>query len=257
MTVENLDTNELEQRVKQLYHEVAVSPDSEFHFDLGRKVAERLGYPSEYLNAVPAGAIDSFAGVGYFFDLAGIVSGETVVDVGSGSGMDSMVAAYLCGADGRVIGVDMTEAQIEKSSRVAVEHGFGQVEFHHDYIERLPAADASVDVAISNGVLNLAADKATVFAEVGRVLRPGGRLALADIVSENQLPGEVKCDAALWASCIGGAMQDNAYRDAIGAAGLDIEVVRNNDYEFLSDSALDATKKWGVRSISLLARKRA
>jgi arsenite methyltransferase len=256
MTTQNLDTKDLEQRVTEMYHEVAVHPDHEFHFETGRALAERLGYPATELDAIPAGATDSFAGVGYFLDLAGIRPGETVLDLGSGSGMDSMLAARHTGATGRIVGVDFTDAQLEKAHRLATGAGLTQVEFHRGYIERTPMADDSVDVVISNGVVNLSPDKPAVFREVARVLRSGGRLALADIVTDSQLPEGVTCDAALWAACIGGAMQVDAYRAAIETAGLRIETVRVNDqYRFLSDSAVGATAQWGVKSISLLAVK--
>jgi arsenite methyltransferase len=256
MTTKTLDTKALQDQVVQMYRDVATHPEAEFHFETGRALAERLGYPSEELDAIPAAAIESFAGVGYFLDLAAIGPGETVLDLGSGSGMDSLLAAQATGSQGRVIGIDMTDAQLDKSSRLAAEAGLDHVEFRRGYIEEPPVEDASVDVVISNGVVNLAPDKATVFEQVARVLRPGGRLALADIVTESQLPEQVTCNASLWASCIGGAMQVDDYRAAIEKAGLQIETVRDNDqYHFISDSATGATEKWGVKSVSLLARK--
>jgi ubiquinone/menaquinone biosynthesis C-methylase UbiE len=251
-----LDTGELEARVKAMYREVAEEPDKEFHFETGRALAERLGYPPRELDDVPSEAIESFAGVGYYFDLAAIEEGEIVIDLGSGSGMDSFLAARLVGLGGRVIGIDMTDAQLAKARRLGSEGGFGQVEFHEGYIERLPVDDAAADVVISNGVINLAPDKTTLFQEAARVLRPGGRLAIADIVTTAQLPDTVTCDASLWAACIGGASQQDDYRAAIERAGLRTEAVRdNNEYRFVSERADRATKKYGVRSISLLARK--
>jgi arsenite methyltransferase len=254
MTTESLDIRDLEQRVKDMYREVAVHPEHEFHFETGRQLAERLGYPAPELAAIPAAAIDSFAGVGYFFDLAAIVAGETVLDLGSGSGMDSLLAARLVGPSGQVIGVDMTDAQLDKATGLAT--GLNNVEFRRGYIEQAPVPDGSADVVISNGVFNLAPDKAAVFREVARVLRPGGRLALADIVTEAQLPPGVTCDASLWAACIGGAVQIERYQETIEQAGLRIAVVRVNErYRFLSDSAAGATRKWGVKSVSLLAHR--
>ena len=179
-----LDTTELEQRVKRMYEEVALEPEREFHFETGRPLAERLGYPPAELDRIPAAAIDSFAGVGYFLDLAAIAPGETVLDLGSGSGTDSFLAALATGTGGYVIGVDMTAAQLAKARRLAAEHGFSQVEFRKGYIERPPVDDASVDCVISNGVINLSPDKPAVFAAAARALRPGGRLALADIVTD-------------------------------------------------------------------------
>ena len=255
--VRQLDTTELEERVKRMYEEVALDPDHEFHFETGRPLTERLGYPPADLDRIPAAAIDSFAGVGYFLDLAAIAPGDTVLDLGSGSGTDSFIAALATGPDGQVIGVDMTAAQLAKSRALAAQHGFGQADFRQGYIERPPVEDASVDCVISNGVINLSPDKPAVFAATARALRPGGRLALADIVTAGQLPEGVTCDASLWAACIGGAMQRDGYREAIEAAGFTIETWRENStYRFVSDRADNATQKYGVTSISLLARRR-
>jgi arsenite methyltransferase len=256
-TTSRLDTAELEQRVKTMYEEVALQPAHEFHFETGRPLAERLGYPPAELDRIPAAAIDSFAGVGYFLDLARISAGETVLDLGSGSGTDSFLAALAAGSDGRVLGIDMTDAQLAKARRLAEEHGFEQAEFSQGYIEQPPVGDASCDCVISNGVINLSADKPAVFAAAARALRPGGRLALADIVTAHQLPEGVTCDAALWAACIGGAMQHDSYRSAIESAGFEIETWRENtEYRFVSERADNATRKYGVTSISLLARRR-
>jgi len=249
-----LDTTELEQRVKSMYEEVALEPEHEFHFETGRPLAERLGYPTADLDRIPPAAIASFAGVGYFLDLAAITPGEAVLDLGSGSGTDSFAAALTAG---RVIGVDMTAAQLAKARSLAAEHGFGNVEFREGYIERPPVEDGTLDCVISNGVINLSPDKPAVFAAAARALRPGGRLALADIVTAQQLPEGVTCDASLWAACIGGAMQRDHYREAIEAAGFTIETWReNSEYRFVSERADNATQKYGVTSISLLARRR-
>jgi len=248
-----VDAQELEAKVKDMYRAVAEEPQGRYHFEMGRPLAERLGYPGESLHRIPAGAIESFAGVGYFFDLAALRPGERVIDLGSGSGMDVFFAALQVGEAGGVMGVDFTAQQLDKSRRLATEDGFGQVEFREGRIESLPATADSCDCVISNGVVNLAPDKQRVFAEAARVLKPGGRLAIADIVSEQQLKESIMCDADLWASCIGGAAQQDAYRDAIEAAGFRIEEMRDNPYEFISDRASEASTKYGVRSVSLLA----
>jgi SAM-dependent methyltransferase len=249
-----LDTGELEDRVKRMYEEVALEPEREFHFETGRPLAERLGYPAADLDSIPAAAIDSFAGVGYFLDLAAIPPGESVLDLGSGSGMDSFLAALAVGPAGRVVGVDMTEQQLAKASRLAREGGIPNVEFRQGYIEQPPVDDGAFDCVISNGVITLSPDKPAVFAAAACALRPGGRLALADIVSAEQLPEGVTCDASLWAACIGGAMQRDSYREAIEAAGFEIETWRENTaYRFVSERADNATQKYGVTSISLLA----
>lgn len=249
-----LDEMELEQRVKHMYEEVALEPEHEFHFETGRALAERLGYPAAALDRIPAAALDSFAGVGYFLDLADVGRGDSVLDLGSGSGTDSFVAALR--AD-RVVGIDMTDAQLDKARRLVAEGGFENVEFRRGYIEEPAVEEASFDCAISNGVINLSADKQAVFTAVARALRPGGRLALADIVSAKQLPEGVTCDASLWAACIGGAMQRDRYREAIEGVGFEIETWRENvEYRFVSERADNATQKYGVTSISLLALRR-
>lgn len=254
----HVDVDSLESQVKDMYTKVAEQPHEKYHFEMGRGLTERLGYPVEDLDRIPAEAIDSFAGVGYYFHLAGLKAGETVVDLGSGSGTDCFIAALKVGDAGRVIGIDMTDAQLRKAAALSDRDGFGMVEYRKSYIEHLPVADASADAVISNGVINLSADKPAVFREVARILKPGGRLAIADIVTQSQLPETVSCNADLWAACIGGAMQIDDYCAAIEAAGLTVRATKVNDqYGFISDSAMGATQKWGVKSISLLAEKQS
>jgi arsenite methyltransferase len=254
-TESQLDTADLTERVKGMYQEVALHPEREFHFETGRSLAEHLGYPAADLDRIPAAAIDSFAGVGYFLDLAAIAPGETVLDLGSGSGTDAFLAALAAGEKGSVIGVDMTAEQLAKASDLAAAAGIANAEFREGQIERPPVGPASVDCVISNGVVNLSPDKPAVFAAAATALRPGGRLAIADIVSATQLPEGITCDASLWAACIGGAMQRERYLEAIELAGFEIVEVRENDYRFISDRADNATQKYGVTSISLLARR--
>jgi SAM-dependent methyltransferase len=256
-TERQLDTADLTERVKGMYQEVALHPEHEFHFETGRALAERLGYPAADLDRIPAAAIDSFAGVGYFLDLAAIVPGEVVLDLGSGSGTDAFLAALAAGEGGRAIGIDMTDEQLAKANGLAEEAGIANAEFRKGQIENPPVAPGSIDCVISNGVVNLSPDKPAVFAAAAAALRPGGRLAIADIVSAKQLPEGVTCDASLWAACIGGAMQRDLYLETIEAAGFEIAEVRENDqYRFISDRADNATQKYGVTSISLLARRR-
>jgi arsenite methyltransferase len=250
-----VDTSELEAKVRQMYRQVAQQPHGTYHFEMGRPLAERLGYDIEVLGRLPQPAIDSFAGVGYFFDLAALREGERVIDLGSGSGMDVFYAAQQVGPTGRVVGVDFTPEQLDKARRLAADTGVDHVEFREGRIERPPVDDDGFDCAISNGVINLSPHKARVFAEAARVLRPGGRLAVADIVSETQLSDAIVGDADLWASCIGGAAQEDAYRVAIEAAGLRVETVRENPYQFISAQARNASGRYGVKSISLLAVK--
>lgn len=170
--------------------------------------------------------------------------------------MDAFLAARQVGPTGRVIGVDMTAAQREKAERLAARDGFTNVGFREGYLEDLPVEEGSVDAVISNGVVNLCPDKERVFREVARVLRPGGRLALADIVTEKPLPEGVTCNATLWAACIGGAAQQDDYRAVVEAAGLRVLAVEENpQYQFLSRSAQGASREYGVKSVSLLAEK--
>jgi len=251
--VTSVDVQALDAKVQRMYGLVAEQPLGSYHFELGRALAVRLGYPAAQLDRIPAGAVESFAGVGYFFDLAALAPGERVIDLGSGSGMDVFLAARHTGPQGRVLGIDFTAAQLAKARRLAA--GSFDVEFRQGRIEHLPVEDASVDCVISNGVINLAADKAAVYAEAARVLRPGGRIAIADIVTERPLKDSIVCDVDLWASCIGGAAQRDAYREAIESAGLRITQIRENPYRFLSQQARNASATYGVKSISLLAVK--
>jgi ubiquinone/menaquinone biosynthesis C-methylase UbiE len=248
-----LDLIDLETKVKAMYRQVAQEPHGSFHFELGKSVAIRVGYDVDRLAAVPTGAVESFAGVGYFFDLAALKAGETVVDLGSGSGMDAFYAAGFVGPTGHVIGVDFSAEQLVKARGLAT--SVGQVDFLEGRIEDLALDDNSVDCVISNGVINLCPDKKAVFAEAARILRPGGKLAIADIISEHQLKESIVCDADLWASCIGGAAQEDAYLDAIESAGFTVNNQRVNAYEFISDRARSATAKYGVKSVSFLATK--
>lgn len=252
-----LDTADLEQKVKKMYRDVAINPKGEYHFEMGRGLAEKLGYENDDLDHIPAEAIESFAGVGYYFDMANLKEGEKVLDLGSGSGMDSFIAALKVGTAGSVSGVDMTDEQLEKATRLAKQHKFENVTFYKSYIEHLPFDNDSFDVVISNGVINLCPDKAKVFAEVARVLKPKGRMVIADIVTEKQLPENVVCNSTLWAACIGGASQEDDYRNAIEKPGMEILLVRNNDaYGFISKSAKGASKDYGVKSVSLYAEKK-
>ncbi len=249
-----LDTSELVRQVKALYRQVAQQPSADFHFPLGRPLAERLGYPAEMLDAVPAEALASFAGVGYALDLAQLTPGLRVLDLGSGSGTDSFAAAHLVGPTGQVTGIDMTEAQRAKADRLRA--GAAHIRFVDGRLEDLPFDDATFDVVISNGVVNLCPDKARVFAEAARVLAPSGRIALADIVSTRPLPETVTCNADLWSACIGGAAPEADYRAAIDKAGLRIDIVREvPEYQFLTTQAQNASREYGVRAITLTAHK--
>ena len=248
---------DLEGKVKAMYRDVAQNPQGEFHFEMGRALAERLGYRRADLDRIPREAIDSFAGVGYYFHLLGDMEGARVLDLGSGSGMDTFIASRIAGPTGTVIGLDMTDAQRAKAESLRQRDDFRNVTYVKGFIDCAPFEDGSFDVVISNGVINLAVDKPQVFREVARLLRPGGRMAIADIVTDVLLPETISCNTTLWAACIGGAWQVDRYKQAIEDAGLRVvEGQINDQYRFLSDSAQGATKKFGVKSISLRADKK-
>jgi SAM-dependent methyltransferase len=157
--ITDVNRQELEEKVKKMYREVALHPEVTYHFEMGRALAERLGYPSELLNKIPPQSIDSFAGVGYHFDLPDLQDGETVIDLGSGSGTDAFFAALKVGDRGQVIGIDMTPEQLTKATTLRDKFNFHRVVFHNSYIEDVPVREESVDVVISNGVINLAPEK--------------------------------------------------------------------------------------------------
>ncbi|HEX5097603.1 MAG TPA: methyltransferase domain-containing protein [Acidimicrobiia bacterium] len=199
MDVEELvDTDQLRAQVRQKYREVATDPHRTYHFHTGRPLAARLGYDTVAVDALPDRAVESFAGVGNPFSLRHLEPGERVVDVGSGAGFDSFIAAGQVGPSGVVVGVDMTTEMLEKSTVTTRELGLGHVEFRAGYAEQLPVEDAWADVVVSNGVINLCADKRAVFAEIHRVLRPGGWLQFADIANGRPVPPEALRDIDLW-----------------------------------------------------------
>lgn len=246
-----VDRSDLERQVQEVYRAVARDPLAPRHFETGRGLALQLGYPEPLLASIPAQALASFAGVGYHLDLAALGAGDRVLDLGSGSGTDAFCAAAMVGESGPVVGVDFTDAQLAKAAGLAEERGFANVRFVEASIDRLPFEDGSFDVVISNGVVNLSPVKHRVFTEAARVLRPGGRLALADIVSTTALKESTRRNTELWAACIAGAIPRKAYLDTLIDAGFSLTGTRRNDYRFISDRALAACSTYGVESISI------
>ncbi|GAC1376912.1 MAG: hypothetical protein NVS3B21_12850 [Acidimicrobiales bacterium] len=193
-----VDPETLREHVRDKYRVVAVDPHRTFHFHTGRPLAARLGYDQAAVDALPDRAVESFAGVGNPFSLRRLEPGERVVDVGSGAGFDSFIAAGQVGASGRVIGVDMTPEMLHKSRSTADALGLGHIEFQEGLAESLPVEDGWADAVISNGVINLCADKHAVFTDIHRVLKPGGWLQFADIANGRPVPPEALRDIDLW-----------------------------------------------------------
>jgi arsenite methyltransferase len=193
-----IDPEKLREAVRQEYTEVALRPQQGFHFHTGRSLALILQYNDQWLEGIPEASIESFAGTGNPFSLGDLQAGERIVDVGCGAGIDSLIAARMVGPDGQVIGVDMTPAMLEKARRSAFEGGFTNVEFCQGLAESLPVSDNWADVVISNGVLNLMPDKHAALSEMARVLKPGGRLQIGDILVQKPLPESAKRDIDLW-----------------------------------------------------------
>jgi arsenite methyltransferase len=192
-----LDVELLKSEIKKTYASVSEAPGEDFIFPTGRAWAEDLGYPNE-LASVPDRAAESFAGVANPFSLGRLAPGERVLDLGSGAGTDSLVAAQMVGAGGRVTGIDMTPEMLARARAAAAELGAANVEFVQGEAERLPFPDESFDVAISNGVVDLIPDKDAVFAELYRVLVPGGRIQIADVTIQNPVSAEGRRDIDLW-----------------------------------------------------------
>jgi len=200
MTTETLAVNPsvLREEVKKKYRDVACNPHGEHHFHTGRPLARRLGYDQAVVGAMPEAAVESFAGVANPFALRALSRGEKVVDAGSGAGFDSFIAAHQVGGEGRVVGVDMLDEMLEKSRNNAKLMGLGNVEFREGVLEEMPIEDRWADVVISNGVINLCADKKRAFGELWRVLRPGGRLQFGDIANGKPVPESAISNIDLW-----------------------------------------------------------
>jgi arsenite methyltransferase len=193
-----VDLNTLRREISKEYAEVAENPQKGFHFHTGRRLAEMLGYDKTMLDWMPQGTLESFAGTGNPFSMGTLKLGEKVVDVGSGAGFDSLISAKMVGPKGRVVGVDMTPEMLKKARGGAAQAGLKNVEFKQGLAESLPVEDGWADVVTSNGVVNLCPDKAAVFGEMYRVLKPGGRLQIGDILVQKEVPQSAKDKIDLW-----------------------------------------------------------
>lgn len=196
--IPDVDVEVLRCEIQNEYAEVAEHPDKGFHFHTGRKLAQVLEYEMDLLDGVPESAIESFAGTGNPFSLGRIPAGSKVVDIGSGAGIDSLIAANMVGSEGQVIGIDMTAQMLDKARQSAADGGFDQVEFREGFAEALPVEDGWADVIISNGVMNLCPDKQKAFGELHRILKPGGKLQIADILVAKEVPRDAKKRIDLW-----------------------------------------------------------
>lgn len=225
-----LDLEALRTAIRNEYAAVAVEPGRGFHFHTGYRLAAILGYPEEWIAALPPSAVESMAGTGNPFALGEVRPGEHVVDCGSGAGTDALIAARLVGPEGAVIGVDLTPEMLAKARLSAELAGLSNVEFREGALEAMPIPSGWADVIISNGVLNLVPDKAAALGEMRRVLRPGGRLQLVDIVLSRPVAGASKQDVSLWTGCIAGGLLEEELRGLVEAAGFrDVAIARGAD----------------------------
>ena len=248
-----VDLDELRASIRAEYAAVAAEPDRGFHFHTGYRLAAILGYPQEWIETLPPGAVASMAGTGNPFALGEIQPGERVLDCGSGAGADALIAARIVGSTGRVIGIDMTSEMLAKARASAPKTGLTNVEFREGILEALPVETGWADIVISNGVLNLVPDKAAALAEIHRVLRPGGRLQAADIVLERPVSASSKQDVSLWTGCIAGGLLADELRDLIAAAGFTtVEVVPGGEVFAGAPQASNAAD-YGTRGAGIRA----
>ena len=246
--------------VRAMYTAVADAPEKEYHFPTGRRACEYVGYPGELLDRIPDTALESFAGVGYPVAAEVLEAGDVVLDIGSGSGTDVLISALLVGPEGRAIGLDMTAAMRRKAAENARRMGLSNVELVDGDAEDIPLPDASVDVVTSNGVINLVPDKAAAVREMSRVLRPGGRVQIADIVVRDLPSDECRASPQLWAECIVGATTEGDYLDAFRTTGFEgVETLSSLDYFAASSS--ESTRRtaggFGAHTIVMRAQKPA
>jgi SAM-dependent methyltransferase len=246
--------------VQAMYSEVAAAPTHPFHFPVGRAACSALGYPEAEIERLPAAVVESFAGVGYPFRAGVIGPGDRVLDIGAGSGTDTLIASRLVGDGGKVWALDITPAMLGKLRATLQSAGVRNVAVIEGDAERIPLPDDSVDVVTSNGVLNLVPHKQRAFAEIFRVLRPGGRVQIADVVIARPVPIGGRRDPRLWAECVVGASVDEDYLDLFRAVGFaDVSVLRGFDYFSNSRSAetRHIAKSLGARAIEISMRRPA
>ena len=246
--------------VKEMYSAVAAAPERPYHFPVGRSACLAVGYPESDLEGVPPESLAAFAGVAAPFRAGVIRPGHAVLDLGAGAGTDACIAARLAGPGGKVFALDMTPAMLERLRLLKVRHGLANMEVIEGAADRIPLADASVDVVTSNGVLNLVFDKRKAVAEIFRVLRPGGYVQIADIVIGRPVDPDCGTDPKLWAECVVGATVFEDYLDLFRDAGFeDVTVMRSHDYFALSRSAetREIARRFGARAVEIRMRRAA
>jgi len=243
--------------VDEMYTDVASHPDRVFHFPTGRPACLFVGYPASQLDELPAEATESFAGVGYPFAADVIRPGDTVLDIGSGSGTDTLIAAKLTGRTGVVYGLDMTRAMREKLQRIVTAQQIEHVRVVEGNAEQIPLPDASIDVVTSNGVLNLVPDKPAAFGEIARVLKQEGRLQISDIALRVPVSEQSRANPQLWAECVVGAITEDDYVAQLRDAGLSVEVLSELDYfaRSVNASTRRAAHALGAHAIVMRGRK--
>jgi len=244
--------------VQEMYAEVAACPAKGFHFPVGRPACEYVGYPTAELDSIPSTAVESFAGVGYPFDVNVIRKGDTVCDIGSGAGTDILIAALKTGPTGKVYGIDFTDAMLEKAAENIRMAGLDNVSVIKGEAESIPLPDSCVDVVTTNGVLNLVPDKSIAIQEIRRILKYGGSIQISDIVLGRDLSEKSRNNPQLWAECIVGAVPEARYLELIRKAGfVDVTVLNRKEYfeKSSSDSTKDVARQYGAIAITLSARK--
>lgn len=248
----------IQRAVRDMYTAVAEKPGQVFHFPTGRAACRALGYPEVVLGQLPEIAIESFAGVGYPFAADVVRKGDSVLDIGSGSGTDALICANLVGPEGRVHGLDLTTGMRQKFRSAARAAGASNIEVLEGDAEAIPLPDAAVDVVTTNGVLNLVPDKARAIAEIFRVLKPGGRLQISDIALTRPVAERFRQDPEMWAECVVGAVEEERYLEMLRAAGFEkVERISELDYFSLSSSGKtrEVAQLFNAHAVSLRAVK--
>lgn len=249
------ESDRLRSAIRDEYSKVANDPTCRFYFLAGAPLAARLGYDGALLNGIPQQAVASFAGVGNPFAACPIEPGASVLDVGAGAGTDALIAAHCVGPDGEVIGVDLTSAMVELARANAELAGLTNTRFLFGYAEALPLVNESVDVVISNGVLNLIPDKLDAYREMFRVLKPGGRLQISDIIVETPIPPFAKDLIHLWTDCVAGGITSAAYEEVLREAGFR-EVAFLQRFDPFKDAPIEVSaRRFGARGVNIIGRK--